>query len=213
MSSTLTITLNDEAIEALATAIAAKLGGAAPDNKPELQPVADPPAAADKQSKGKGKSKAEPEPPPAEEPAAEEPAPTTDLVTQKQIDSITASVEGTDVAQQRDDLTTYYVGQGQPDADVRATLASMSNEEVAAAFTDYLARLVVDETGEFPADFETPYIATRINDGVESLKWVIGGVTLTDEQCAEKKLADPNKKAEEKKPALPKRTLKPGAKK
>jgi hypothetical protein len=206
MPITITLTVDDEN---LAKVIAALNGGSAP----ALTPKSDPPAVSDGKPKGKATkpaaapaaAPAEPEPA-AEAPAAEEEA-STDLVTEKQKEAAQETSDATDINDVRGQLTDYYVGQGSSKKEVQNAIAGMSEEELRAAYLDYLARLVVDATGEFTADFETPYLAARINDGKEANAWIKGGVTLTDEQCAELKLADPNAKAPAapKKPGLPMR--------
>jgi hypothetical protein len=207
MPVTFTITVDDEN---LSKVIAALNGGAAP----ALTGKSDPPPVSDGKPKGKATkpsaaapaAPAEPEAPAAEEPAAEEEA-TTDLVTEKQKEAATETAAQTELDDIRSQLTDYYVGQGSAKKEVQNAIAGMSEDELRAAYLDYLARLVVDATGEFTADFETPYLAARINDGKEANAWIKGGVTLTEEQCAELKLADPNAKAPAapKKPGLPMR--------
>lgn len=199
MPITIKLTVEDED---LAKVIAALTGGAAP----ALTSKSDPPAVNDGKKKATTKPAAAPAEPPPAEPAAEEEA-TTDLVTEKQKEGAAETAAATELDEIRGQLTDYYVGQGSAKKEVQNAIAGMSEEELRAAYLDYLARLVVDATGEFTADFETPYLAARINDGKEANAWVKGGVTLTDEQCAELKLADPNAKAPAapKKPGLPMR--------
>jgi hypothetical protein len=208
MPITIKLTVEDED---LAKVIAALTGGSAP----ALTTKSDPPPVSDgKKGKAAAKPAAAPpaEAPAAEEPAAEEPAAeeeaTTDLVTEKQKEGAAETAAQTELDDIRGQLTDYYVGQGSSKKEVQNAIAGMSEEELRAAYLDYLARLVVDATGEFTADFETPYLAARINDGKEANAWIKGGVTLTPEQCAELKLADPNAKAAAaapKKPGLPMR--------
>lgn len=202
MPITITLTVSDEDLSKVISA----LNGT---STPALTSKSSPPAVADaKPAKGKAKAEPPPEPEPAaEEPAAEEEEATTDLVTEKQKAGATETAAATELDEIRGQLTDYYTGQGSSKKEVQNAIAGMSEEELRAAYLDYLARLVVDATGEFTADFETPYLAARINDGKEANAWVKGGVTLTDEQCAELKLADPNAKAPAapKKPGLPMR--------
>jgi hypothetical protein len=204
MSLSFTITIDDENF---AKVVSAFTGGSAP----ALTTKSSPPAVADTKPSKKADKKVEQaaaaeEAAAAPEPASEEDA-TTDLVTEKQKEAATETSEQTDLDDIRGQLTDYYVGQGSSKKEVQNAIASMGEPELRAAYLDYLARLVVDATGEFAADFETPYLAARINDGKEALAWVKGGVTLTPEQCAELKLADPNAKAPAapKKPGLPMR--------
>lgn len=205
MSLSFTITIDDENLAKVVSALA---GGSAPVLTGKTSPpaVADKPAKADKKADKKAEQAAAAAEEAAAEPAAEEEA-TTDLVTEKQKEAATETAAQTDLDDIRGQLTDYYVGQGSSKKDVQSAIAGMSEDELRAAYLDYLARLVVDTTGEFTADFDTPYIAARINDGKEANAWVKGGVTLTDEQCAELKLADPNAKAPAapKKPGLPMR--------
>lgn len=198
----LAVTLSDED----AAKLAALVNGGA---QPALNPKSDPPHVSDGK-KGK-KGAAPPAEPAAEEPAAQtagdsEEAPTTDLVTEKQLEIAKETADAADLDDVRAQLTDYYVGQGSSKKDVQNAISSMSEDDLRAAYNDYLARLVVDETGDFTGDFETPYIAVRIDDGKEVKHWILGGVTLTPEEVAEKKLADPEAKAAPKKgPALPSR--------
>ena len=204
MPITITLTVSDEDLAKVVSALA---GGSAP----VLTPKSTPPAVADKPKSSKKVEQAAAAA--AEEAAAAEtPAedPVTDLVTEKQQEAAKDTVDQTAIDDIRGQLTDYYVGQGSSKKEVQNAIAGMSDDELRAAYLDYLARLVVDATGEFTADFDSPYIATRINDGKEANAWVKGGVTLTDEQCAELKLADPNAKAAAapKKPGLPMRKSK-----
>lgn len=191
--------------ENLAKLVSALTGGAAP----VLTSKTDPPAVSDGKKKAAGKAPAAaPAEPPAEPPADPATAePTTDLVTEKQKEAAAETAAATELDDIRGQLTDYYVGQGSSKKEVQNAIAGMSEEELRSAYLDYLARLVVDATGDFTADFETPYLAARINDGAEATAWIKGGVTLTPEQCAELKLADPNAKAPAapKKPGLPMR--------
>ena len=194
------ITLSDESIAKLASAL---LGGSAPS----VTASTTPPAVAD--GKKKGAPKPAPAPAPAaEEPAAEEPAaePTTDLVTDAQKATAKDTADAADIDNIRSELSDYYIGQGSDKKEVQNAITAMGEPELREAYLDYLARLVMED-GEFTGDFETPYIAARVNDGVETKCWVKGGVTMSDEEVKAAKLADPNAKpaAVKKGPALPKR--------
>lgn len=139
--------------------------------------------------------KAEPEP----EPQAEEddPEDTVDLVTEDQRAFVQETADDADLAEIRADLLEYHVGLGNDQEEISATLADMDEPEIRAAYADYLARLVVDDGKEemdFTDSFETPYKAHRVNDGVTSLKWIVGGATLTDDDVKARKLGDPAKK-------------------
>lgn len=193
----ITITIADEDLAKVASAL---LGG----TKPGLTDKTSPPAVSDKKADKKADKRQEQAAAEAEAAAAQQ-EPTTDLVTEKQKEQAEATAKETGLDDIRAQLTDYYVGQGSSKKEVQNAIASMGEEELRSAYLDYLARLVRDEDGEFTEDFETPYIATRIDDGAEIKRWVVGGVTLTDEQVAEKKLADPNAKAAPKKPGLPMR--------
>jgi hypothetical protein len=142
---------------------------------------------------------------PAADPPAQEQAPNTaDLVTQEQMEISAETAKAAEPDDMRAQLTDYYTGQGSSKKDVQNALSAMSDDELREAYHDYLARLVVDEAKDFTADFTTPYLAVRIDNGKEAKRWVKGGVTLTDEEVKEAKLADPNAKAETaKKPGLP----------
>jgi hypothetical protein len=205
MSLSFTITIDDENF---AKVVSAFTGGGAT----VLTGKSSPPAVADSKPSKKADKKVEQAAAAAEEAAAEpeaaaEEEPTTDLVTEKQKEAAAETSEQTELDDIRGQLTDYYVGQGSSKKEVQNAIASMGEPELRAAYLDYLARLVVDATGEFTADFDSPYLAARINDGKEANAWIKGGVTLSDEQCAELKLADPNAKAPAapKKPGLPMR--------
>lgn len=201
----ITLELPPEAIQALALAIAEAMGTAT-DGRPELTAAATPPAVQDKKKSAPAKA----EEPPVEEAADE---PTDDLVTDAQLESVKDAANDTELDDVRSSLADYYISAGEDKKSVNSTISGMSEEDLRAAYADYLARLVVDDKdGAFCEDYETPYIATRVFGGEEVKKWVVGGLTLTDEQVEEKELGDPTE-TKKKGPALPKRTPKPGAKK
>jgi hypothetical protein len=201
----ITLELPQEAIQALASAIAEAMGGATPsDGRPELTAAATPPSVQDKKKPTKTEA------PPVEEPEDE---PTDDLVTDAQLESVKEAAADAELDDVRASLADYYISAGEEKKSVNSTISGMSEEDLRAAYADYLARLLPDDKdGEFCEDYETPYIATRVFGGEEVKKWVLGGLTLTDEQVEEKELGDPNE-TKKKGPALPKRTPKPGAKK
>lgn len=193
MPISITLTLSDEDIAKLASAI---LGGSAP----AINAKTDPPAA----PAGRKSKKEQAAPAPAEPPAEE--AQTTDLVTEKQQAAAKDTVDATSLDDIRAQLTDFYVTQGSDKKEIQNAISSMSEEDLRGAYLEYLARLVIDSTGEFTGDFETPYLAARVDDGKEVMHWIKGGVTLTSEEVTAAKLPDPNAKAEApKKPALPSR--------
>lgn len=200
MPTEITLVLSDESIAKLASAI---LGGTAPAINSKVDPPA---AAAGKKGAAKKEEKAPAAEAPPAEPAADE-APTTDLVTEKQQAAAKDTADQTGLDDIRAQLTDFYVGQGSDKKEIQNAISSMSEDDLRAAYLDYLARLVIDETGDFTGDFDTPYLAARVNDGKETLFWVKGGVTMTDEEVKAAKLADPNAKAAapKKGPALPSR--------
>lgn len=216
MPVTITLTIQDADIAKFAAAI---LGGSQPAITPNVVPPAaeaEAPAAAAPATTGKkkGANKAA-EPAPAPEPEPQQEAPTVDLVTPEQLAEVSATADGTSADDQRAQLTDFYLGMGHAKADVQNLLTSMNDEELKGQYAEYLARILVNKDdgtpGEFTADFDTPYIATRIDDGKPVLHWVKGGVTMTAEECEAAKLADPNapkpapaKAAPLKRPALKK---------
>lgn len=201
-----------ELVEALADLIADKvaerLGGEppAPTQTPDLddgEPEPAPKKATRKRTKA---AESVPETGPDEDDEDDEEddeEETTDLVTQAQLDFVAENVEDTDQADKVSELTAFFVECGQTKKEVTAILADMSEEDIDGAYGDYLARLVKEEDGEldFITEDDEHYKATRVNDGEESLHWISGGQTLSEEEVEEAGLGDPNAKSKKKAPA------------
>lgn len=191
-----------ELVEALADLIAEKVAerlGSEPPAQTQTPPIDDGEPEPEPKAKRSRKRKADPEPEPPEEQEDdedEEEEDTTDLVTQAQLDFVQENVEETDTADMTSELLEFYVECGQSKKEVSSILADMSDDDITAAYSDYLARLVKEEDGEldFITEEDEYYKASRTNDGEESLHWISGGQTLSEEEVEEAGLGDPNAK-------------------
>lgn len=204
MPVSITLTLNDEGIAALANALGVAIANGG--GQPALTPAADPkPPKAAAKTPAKEEKAAEP---PAEQESEQE-APTTDLATDEQLAAVKEAADGADLNDVRTSLIDFYTGQGYDKKEAQKLVADMDEDSLRSYYADYLARLLVDETGEYCTDYETPYIATRNDDGKAVKHWVKGGVTMTAEEVKEAGLEDPAAPPKEEKkkkaPPLPKR--------
>lgn len=181
MPVSITLTLSDADLAKFAAA----LGGVV---APALSTDAEPAVTTATDPKKKATKKAEAEPAPEETTEAA----TSDLTTDAQREAVSSTVEAQSEADMRSQLSDYYTAAGMSKKDVQNTLAGLDSDTLKAEYTEYLARLIVDETTDFPEDMEKPYIATRIDDGNEVKHWVKAGLTLTEEECKEAELEDPN---------------------
>jgi hypothetical protein len=188
--------LIDALAELIADKVAAKLGGTAGGPPAETEPATTDDTPSGKKPSRKRKADPAPEP---EEPETEEEdeGETTDLVTEAQQEFVAETAADTAIEECRSELLDFHVDNGSDKDEVSATLADMDEEETRAAYADYLSRIVKEDGDElaFIESFEEPYKAKRIFDGEEKLCWIVGGVTLSDDDVKERKLGDPEKKA------------------
>jgi len=203
-------------VDAIADAIVAKLvesGAVNGEPPPQTVPAktVDKPAKASKKAAPEPEEEPEDEEPEEEADEEEEDEESDDLVTPEQLAAVEETAEEAEIDTARSELLDFHVLQGNKKKEVAAILAEMSDEEIKKEYADYLARLLVaDEDGnfDFASDMETPYQAIRIFDGEEVVKWVRGGLTLSDEEVAELGL-DAEEEEEEEEPAPPPKKLPP----
>ena len=131
----------------------------------------------------------------AEEVEEEDEEEDVDLVPDALLAEAADAEEPTKTVMKRE-LIDFHVSQGATKKDITSALSDLDPEELVAEYQDYLARLLAlqddGKTYEFIESFEEPYKAARINEGTESLFWIVGGVTLTDEEVEDQGLGDPN---------------------
>ena len=200
---TLNLTINDADLAKIAAAL-----GTAPalaEGRPavDVTPAAAPADAAPTKGK-KGKQEKAPEQEPEPEQAQD------DLTTEKQNEAVKETADNADDDTMREGLTGYYESSGMSKKAIQKHLATLSGDDLRAAYQDYLARLIKDENGEFPESMDDNYAATRIFGGEEVVRWCRGGLTLTEEEVEAAGLGDAAeslkpKEPVKKGPALPTR--------
>lgn len=157
------------------------------------------PAKATKTKAPKAAKAAEPEPAPE--------AQTDDqgAITDEQFDAVKDSAAAASKEDMVSNLTDFFQARGLSAKEASATISDLDDDALRSEYADYLARLWVDEKGDFTPDFTTAYIANRTFDDKIVKKWVKGGITMTDEEVTAEGLADPEAPA----PAAPVRRALP----
>lgn len=204
--------LIDALAEIIADKVAARLGStsttqAEPPAEATPADTSDAPGTAPKRRGRPPKAeKAEEATPPAGDVPAD--APTGDMPTEAHIKFIADNVDASQkpIDEIKEELKSFYIATGCEEQAVDDALNAATDEQLIQDYTDYSARLVSEEGGKiaFLASYETPYPATRVDaDGTETVKWIQGGVTMSDEEVEKAELGDAAEAAQPPKPKTP----------